>query len=466
MYGADGRCTSEGSESSESTTGSGENANFEEENSGPKHSPVDSDKRTTSLFSKNGHDLLRKRTVLKTTLKGMFSNDTHRRTLATYFMGSKNMGEENVKGDGAIPPDEPTNPSITFIAVMGDRHFITASNSDKGIKLFRQDAPSDDIDSKVKFVREYPGHTGAVSALAVLDTKGRFLSAGKDKTLRLWDSRLNCDDETEDPPTLLATFNPPGRWVHSVAVLDEGSYVRPTDEIDADMLNAVAKKTVLEGAAAVHRAAVQREIIECSGSFATASKNCTDINIWEMAVSEQRGVESFNGNFAEINLIQVLEHDTAITAMEVAVTRNRILSGDVRGNVTLWERQRRWSKKKWNQVCKFTPHYRRPTKLSTPEDALSESVTSLCFLGERGGETKFVLGTKSGKLRVWDIDKTTANQDRRKDHALASIKITSNSLACMRMLPPVKDPNTGAECFSIRSSPPASTLTVNFSSDR
>jgi len=82
-----------------------------------------------------------------------------------------------------------------------------------------------------------------------MDRKGRFLSAGMDKTVRLWDSRFDCEEELDEegnilrePLTLLATFTSFERLVYAIEVMREGSYVRPTDDIDMAMITAMAKK--------------------------------------------------------------------------------------------------------------------------------------------------------------------------------------------------------------------------------
>ena len=66
-------------------------------------------------------------------------------------------------------------PSITSIAVlMDDEYFLTASKHYKSITLHKTvEGGGTDV------VRKFEGHSSGVTALAVLDKKGRFLSAGK-----------------------------------------------------------------------------------------------------------------------------------------------------------------------------------------------------------------------------------------------------------------------------------------------
>ncbi len=64
-------------------------------------------------------------------------------------------------------------PMITSIAVLDDVYFLTASKHDKSITLHKT------VEGGTEVVREFEGHSSGVTALAVLDKKGRFLSAGK-----------------------------------------------------------------------------------------------------------------------------------------------------------------------------------------------------------------------------------------------------------------------------------------------
>ena len=100
----------------------------------------------------------------------------------------------------------------------------------------------------------------------------------------------------------------------SIEVIDEGEFVRPTDEIDQAMLKAVMKKAALEGAAAVQQAAARREIIKCSGSFATAATNDHNVSVWNMdtaAKDEEAGVATDVANAATLSLSHVLDHQHA-----------------------------------------------------------------------------------------------------------------------------------------------------------
>ena len=70
-------------------------------------------------------------------------------------------------------PTEQKDPAITSIAVLNDGFFLTASRSgEKVIKMYKT------VRGKIEFVRDFSGHKSGISALATLDRKGRFLSAG------------------------------------------------------------------------------------------------------------------------------------------------------------------------------------------------------------------------------------------------------------------------------------------------
>lgn len=342
--------------------------------------------------------------------------------------------------------------AITSIAVLGDGHFLAASRTDNKIQMFKtvHRITDDNGSSDVEFVRDFRGHSSGVTALAVLDKKGRFLTAGRDLTVKLWDSRFDCADDSNEetmgnvpePKTLLATFdNPDGRWVHSVGVLHEGSFVRPTDEIDGAMLAAMAKKTVFDGAASVQQAAIQREIIECSGSFVTASKNSSIVNVWDMHVAEENTDGSRNKNVAEIDLGRALEHEASIQSM--ATMSDKIITGDVMGDVYLWEYRRSSFgaiHKNWMKQRKFTPW--RGKGPHSPAKITENMVLHLCFLNEG---RRFIAGSNSGVIRVWDIEGTKKVDVVHKNDA-QSVKVTCDSLSGIQQLPSVEDPNTGEKC--------------------
>jgi WD40 repeat protein len=349
---------------------------------------------------------------------------------------------------------------ITSIAVLPDGiHFLAASRSDNVIKLYKQVPGNGDVSLDIELVKEFKGHTSRISALVTLDKKGRFLSAGCDKTVRLWDSRFDCEDDHEEegnvpePMVLLATFDIPDRWMHSIEVIDEGSYVRPTDDIDAAMVAAMAKKTALKGAAAVQRAATQREIIQCSGTFATASKNSKNVTLWEMTVLEKNEEDNSDANVAEIKPVHVLEHTASINT--IRATGDMILTGDVMGNVLLWHNKRSSFgsiHKTWTEVCKYSSRSRKT--VSTPEEVMKQSITCLSFLtdGEGGKKakkpTKFVSGTANGTVRVWDIGTTSKQYHEVRKKDAVSAKMASEPLTGIQQLPSVRDPDTQELCLA------------------
>jgi len=222
-----------------------------------------------------------------------------------------------------------------------------------------------------------------------------------------------------------------------IAILDEGSFVRPTDDVDMAMVAAMAKKTALEGAASVQRAAIQREIIQCSGSFATASKNEKNVKIWSMAVADKNDT-----NAAKIILDHELEHTASIGAL--AAMKNTILTGDNMGFVHVWGRKQKTFgiQNSWTTLHKLTPW--RKNARHTPDQMLEQSIQALCFL-DKG---TYVSGTKSGTVRVWNNLETTEVYKK----SASSVKVTSRMVTDIQKLPPVKDPNTAEECMAFSAS--------------
>ena len=244
------------------------------------------------------------------------------------------------------------------------------------------------------------------------------------------------------------TPTPSAAGFQSIAVIDEGEYVRPTDDVDKAMLSAVMKKAAFEGAAAVQRAAREGEILKCSGTFATASQNDKHVTVWEMQVAAKKDGEASkpNDNVATLAEAHKLEHEGAVTAL--VATPKRILAGDNGGVVTLWERQRGgllggWDGgggqgASWSRLRQCTPW--KSTGLVHPKEKLAQRVVGLCRLGDEG----FAAGAASGVVRVWDDVWTGAKEAvlRKKDHA-SSVKITAAGLAGITALPDFTNPKTG-----------------------
>lgn len=221
-------------------------------------------------------------------------------------------------------------------------------------------------------------------------------------------------------------------------MLNEGLFVRPDDGVDMAMVTAVAKKTALEGAAYVQRAAFERKFIECSGSFATCSKNDKKVKIHCITVAKDS-----DENAAKINLEQVLEHSNFVEAM--AAIKNTILAGDIVGVVHMWERKQRslfGNKGSWEKVHEFSP-WNKTRAVRTPEQMMAQSVEALCFL-DKG---TFVSGTKNGVVRVWPDIEALGDFEVHKKQA-CSVKVTSQSVTGIPKLPPVRDPNTGEKCLA------------------
>ena len=187
--------------------------------------------------------------------------------------------------------------AISSIVALGDGYFLTASKCDRVIKMWRatssccssknvnhayniEDPNNGSSRDTIEFVRNFVGHATGITCLAKVDDKGRFLSASKDRSVKLWDSRYNCNDDNDhndnniSPLTngkancgeknsrnlvLLATVeNMDRRHIDSITIIDDGTYVRPTDDIDWAMLATVSKMTMKEGSHAVQCTAQER----------------------------------------------------------------------------------------------------------------------------------------------------------------------------------------------------------------
>ena len=221
--------------------------------------------------------------------------------------------------------------------------------------------------------------------------------------------------------------------------------MRPTDDIDADMLKAMAKKTALEGNAAVQIAAAQREIIECSGRFISASKNDKNVSVWDVAIAKKKEDASTNKNVADLTLAEVIKHDAHIESM-VVTANGLILVGDSMGEVVMFSRSRKsmfGSSKTFVKTCK----YAQRASLSSPEAIMEQAITHLSLLE---GNSKFVAGSRNGSVRVWKIPGKTSRAYHvvNKKEAI-SMKITRlNHLSGIQALPPMKDPSSGDMCLA------------------
>ena len=109
------------------------------------------------------------------------------------------------------------------------------------------------------------------------------------------------------------------------------------------MVKAMAKKTVLEGPSSMHQAAFEHSIIQCSGAFATSSKNGKVVKVWEMSVVDNKADDSTttnNNDVSKVCLVQELQHDSVIEAIETAEDGYSIIVGDVTGDLFLWSKSK------------------------------------------------------------------------------------------------------------------------------
>ena len=129
------------------------------------------------------------------------------------------------------PPMTISPKPITSIIVLENGLLVTASRSEKHIKLWKVNVPppeenaksreEHDVDNNVEFICEFKGHVSGVTTMVKLDKRGRFLTASLDKTVKLWeiDCSKDDDDVIKDGPNLLATFTDlDKRWIKVRAV--------------------------------------------------------------------------------------------------------------------------------------------------------------------------------------------------------------------------------------------------------
>ena len=281
---------------------------------------------------------------------------------------------------------------------------------DRVIKLWRARDKSVHLDGSnakpdIDFVRDFVGHNTGVTCLARVDDKGRFLSASKDGTVCIWDSRYDCgddenDDTAEENRIMLAKFEKMDRRaVQSIAMICSGTYVRPDDEIDFAMLKAAARKTIMSGTAGLQQAAREKQIIGCTCEFATITGHHNVVKIWSVQHCEdQEGIKS-GCNCAKVTLEQEIKNDIVVQSLTALLGEGIILTGDRMGNIKLWRggKSLLGSNKAW--TCEQTFDSKKK-KLLSVDEVMNFSITSLTFLCE----DVFVSGSRGGSLRLWNVN--------------------------------------------------------------
>lgn len=314
--------------------------------------------------------------------------------------------------------------AVSSIVMLGDGFFLTAAASDRNIKMWKlTDGESDGSSSSITFVRDFSGCPTGNTCLAKVDHKGRFLSGSKSGSVMLWDSRFNCDDSEEEEAAecqlggknqvLLATFEKlMRRRVDSIAIIEDGSYVRPTDHIDWSMVAAVTRKSIFQGANSVQRAARERQVIECSLQFASITGAHRTVNCWSVRHKDKKEDEegsSTGKNVAEIKLLQELEHDNVVESVATIPRKSILLAGDRMGSVTLWKGIKNvlklGSPKIWHRVRVF--NWRHTLGQEKCQERMQFAITSLSFFGDNF----FVSGAKGGDLRIWDVNGSGAQDE-------------------------------------------------------
>lgn len=315
-------------------------------------------------------------------------------------------GSLSLPGSALSSTSTDTKDAVTSILALGEGHFLTASTSDRVIKMWKLENAS----GTLQFIRDFVGHSTAITCLAKVDAKGRFLSASKDRVVKLWDSRFSCDDGNENASApnqiLLATFNNMDkRAIRDITMIEDGTYVRPTDKVDTAMAVAMTKKAMLQGSGSVQKAAQERHILGCSCEFATISGRHPVAKMWSVNHVEQEDGEPLRlgGDVAEVKSEQELKHDTVVESIASVVRKGIVVTGDRMGTVKLWKSAKNvflpGAGKIW--ACTRTFSWRLKSELSSVGESMQFAITSLTFLQ---GNTMFVSGSKSGNLRVWKVE--------------------------------------------------------------
>jgi len=219
--------------------------------------------------------------------------------------------------------------------------------------------------------------------------------------VRLWDSRFDCKeneehDTAQEPRILLGTFAKlEKRWTSSLVVLNEGTYVRPTDDIHMTTLLSVSKKAMALDTSVMQRASSRTETWECSGVFATASHRSCAVKIWCMDVEDS----SKAGDATDTKLDQQLEHPDFVKSVFAVEGKGMLLSGTIKGDVHLWRQSKSivGANGTWSCERIFHSHKKTPEGQTLAENMMA-AVSCLSFCG---GDEIVVAGTKNGLLRVW-----------------------------------------------------------------
>jgi WD40 repeat protein len=291
--------------------------------------------------------------------------------------------------------------TITSMVALGDGYLLTASRYDRVIKMWKVE-DGERSKCNVEFVRDFVGHTTGITCITKVDNKGRFLSASKDRSVKLWDSRYNCDDEDQSQRVLLSTFERMDRRaLECVVMVHCGSYFRPTDDVDWAMLAAVSKRAMKEGPSGVSRAAKDKHIIDCSCEFAAISGKHRDVRVWSMKNVDN---QSQGGNVAEVILVQELDHETTVDSVASLPGKGMILTGDRMGHLRLWRCRTNVFLPGSPRVysCERSFSWRLKSDLCSVNECMSFAVTSLAFISD----DLVVSGTRGGVLRVWNVEGT------------------------------------------------------------
>lgn len=189
------------------------------------------------------------------------------------------------------------------------------------------------------------------------------------------------------------------RAVKTICMVQQGSYVRPDDEIDFAMLRAAARKTLMAGSAGLQQAAREKHVIGCSCEFATITGHHNVVKLWSVNhIEHQEGIKP-GGNCAEVKLEQEIKNDIVIQALTALLDEGVILTGDRMGNIKLWRGGKNMLGANKGWTCERTFNTKKK-KLQTVDAVMDSSITALRFLSD----DIFISGCRGGGLRMWNVD--------------------------------------------------------------
>jgi WD40 repeat protein/serine/threonine protein kinase len=266
----------------------------------------------------------------------------------------------SIRGHAELRQFEGHQGAVSAVALMSDMHHVVSGGADGTLRTWRLDS--------ARQLREFGGHAAPVTGLAVADDVGRLLSSARDGTMRLWDiASGECIREMSSDGGALngIAFLPDGlSWV---AAGEDGRLVVWRNELTAPA------EVVGE-----HGESVSALAVSDDGRFAVSGGWDHEVVVWSVARRTQ--------------LQRLTGHEGAISAVAVSPDCRMVASAGEDGVIRVWHRsgERCWRTLKGHEG----------------------SVQTIVF----SPDARFLLsGGKDSTLRVWDL-RTGTNVQRVEGH--------------------------------------------------